>query len=138
MAGFAKGEMVYVRNEDGSVEVGGVLYQRMAAPDYDEPEAVCVLIGRRSAVYPAECVSMTRLPEARTIYGVDMRDELWGQVEEELQEMVDGGEAPTDLELEPVVEEMVRRAALILDVPVDRAEIRELVLAVHSDFCALQ
>ena len=67
---------------------------------------------------------------------IEVRDELKEQVEDEIRDLVEGGEAPTDLDLEPVVEEMIERVEFDLERPVDRAEIVELVLAVHGDFCA--
>ena len=60
------------------------------------------------------------------------------QIEDEIRDLVEGGKAPADLDLEPVVEEMVLRAEMDLDRPVNRDEIVDLVLAVHGDFCALE
>ena len=142
MSGFVKGETVFVRNEDGSVESGDVLYQRMAPPDYDRPVAVCVMIGMRSAVYPMDRVSVTRPPIAgvgKEALGADVRDELMQQVEDEIFSLVEGGEVPMDLELEPLVEEMVARAEEILGEAVTgtlRDEIVEIVLGVQGDFVA--
>ena len=67
----------------------------------------------------------------------EVRNELRQQIEDEIESLIEGGEAPTDLDLEPVVEEMVLRAEMDLDRPVNRDEIVDLVLAVHGDFCAL-
>ena len=67
---------------------------------------------------------------------IEVRNELKEQVKDEIESLIEDGEAPTDLDLEPVVEEMIERVEYDLDQPVDREEIVELVLAVHGDFCA--